>query len=380
MTRAFPCRLAISMCARKDSSWAATPSGPVRKKSRPVSPTPRTWARAARASISARASSSAAFPPGSRAPCRAVPSGSPCTMRGASLGCRATEAWTDGWAAAGLRYGSCPRLYEGMSSLSPPVEGTQQVGQVPVVRLGPGSAHRRDGHLLGRRLLGGLRHGHGLRGPEQLLDGGDPAGPHDPDHVAAALRAGGGGQRRGHTLPVRLVDHVGVARVVDVVFYLVGLFPAVSTPHAGEGIRLVHGGCCDLTHACSSCPMDKHSGQALRMVRSTLKWTPSPAARHQVCRVLERFWPIRGRGARFPARALHFRLVLCPVPGRSEPRSLPPPPHRRPRAWAAPRRRRPPRWPPCAAPPPPRAPAPCAPARRGPGSRSRSPWPPRRRR
>ncbi len=61
---------------------------------------PRTWSRAASASISASASSSAALPPGSRAPWRAVPSGSPWTMRGASLGCSATEAWTARWAAA----------------------------------------------------------------------------------------------------------------------------------------------------------------------------------------------------------------------------------------------------------------------------------------
>src|SRR5438105_788780 len=40
------------------------------------------------------------MPPGARAPCRDQPSGSPCTMRGASLGCRATVAWTASYASA----------------------------------------------------------------------------------------------------------------------------------------------------------------------------------------------------------------------------------------------------------------------------------------
>src|SRR3954449_10696692 len=81
MTRAKPCRLAISMCARKDASWAAQPSGPVRKRSRPVSPTARTRGSPASRSISARAVSSAWPSP-------------------ASLGCTATVASTFGCRAA----------------------------------------------------------------------------------------------------------------------------------------------------------------------------------------------------------------------------------------------------------------------------------------
>src|SRR4051794_9758913 len=81
MTRARPCRLAISMCARKDASWAAQPSGPVRKRSRPVSPTARTRGSPASRSISARAVSSAWPWP-------------------ASLGCTATVASTFGCRAA----------------------------------------------------------------------------------------------------------------------------------------------------------------------------------------------------------------------------------------------------------------------------------------
>src|SRR5690625_2276973 len=105
---ALPVRLAMSMWRRKDSSCARLPSGPVRNVSIPVSPTATTCGSAASSAICSTSRSRPSMPTPARAlPAQSVSSTStpsapsPCTMRGASLGCRAAAAHTrPGWASA----------------------------------------------------------------------------------------------------------------------------------------------------------------------------------------------------------------------------------------------------------------------------------------